>query len=56
MKYKYYNVNDILIAESDSVIKFNLDLFPIMKDVKPVISKSKKQTYYDKNEEEKNGL
>ena len=55
MKYKYYNVNGILFAESDSVIKFNMDLLPVMKDVKPVISKTKKQTYY-KNEEEKNEL
>ncbi len=52
MKYKYYNVNGVLIAESDSVIKFNYDLFPIMKGVEPVVSKSKKQTYYTKNDEE----
>ena len=39
MKYKYLDKHGRLIAESDTAIKFNTELFPIWKDLKPVIDK-----------------
>ena len=40
MKYKYIDGNGRLIAESDTVIKFNKKLFPAWQDIEPVIEKS----------------
>ncbi len=54
MKYKYYLGNGNLLAESNSEISFNLDLFPAFKEIKPVVEepKKKKRNYYDNNEED----
>ena len=48
MKYKYIDKSGRLIAESDTVIRFNTKLFPIWKDLEPVIEKEgKKKKYSD---------
>lgn len=53
MKYKYLLKNGKLLAESDSLIKFNTELFPIFKDIEPVEEKAKRVNFYDKDKEEK---
>ena len=37
MKYKYFDGHERMIAESDSVIQFNKDLFPAWTDIEPVV-------------------
>lgn len=53
MKYKYYSKRGDLLAESDSVIKFNLDLFPICKGLEPKVSAKVKTAHWQNKEEEK---
>ena len=41
MKYKYIDKHGRLLAESDSPITFNKELFPAWQDIKPVTGKPK---------------
>jgi len=52
MKYKYYNKNGILLAESNSPIEFNTKLFPIFKDIEPKIEETKQTSFYKKSKED----
>lgn len=52
---KYCDIFGRVIAESDSPIKFNLDLFPTFANLKVVedkVTKKKKKTALDNNPEE----
>ncbi len=56
MKYKYFDGHGRIIAESDSLIKFNKDLFPLWATIEPVIeSKTKTKTSAKKHWEEDKG-
>lgn len=56
--YSYFNKNKVLLAKSDSPIEFNTKLFPIFKDIEPVVTEAKssykpKSTGTNKTEEKK---
>ena len=53
---KYLDGHGRVIAESDSPIKFNLELFPIFKDLKIVDNKKKKEKILDSESKEESKL
>lgn len=51
--YKYFRKDGVLLAEATSPINFNNKLFPIFKDIEPVVSEIKSMTTGTNKTEEK---